>query len=195
MFKRILVALDSGDTCYALFDKALALAQATGASLILFSALNAEEDASVPSAYALVGYPIGINDSAWNNYQQRYKAYEARELAKLRNFVKRAKTAGIQAEFAQTSGLPGQAICDRAKACRVDLVMVGSHRRLGIKELLLGSVSNYVMHHAPCSVMVVHNQSTTRLTTGISNSQTSNSQTSNLQASNLQKEIYHVDSR
>ena len=33
--------------------------------------------------------------------------------------------------------------------------MVGSHGRTGIRELLLGSVSNYVLHHALCSVLVV----------------------------------------
>jgi len=31
-----------------------------------------------------------------------------------------------------------------------------SHGRTGLRELFLGSVSNYVLHHAPCSVMVVH---------------------------------------
>lgn len=185
MFKKILVALDSGDTCYGLFDKALALAQATEASLILFSALTAGEDGGMPSPYELVGFPIGMSDSGWDRYQQRYRAYEARELAKLRNFVKRAMAAGIEAEFAQTSGVPGRAICDRAKACRTDLIMVGSHRRLGIQALLLGSVSDYVVHHAPCSVMVVHNQATTRVAAGTSKKQTSSTQ----------KEIYHVDSR
>lgn len=31
-----------------------------------------------------------------------------------------------------------------------------SHGRKGLGEMLLGSVSNYVMRHAPCSVMVIH---------------------------------------
>jgi phage terminase large subunit GpA-like protein len=35
--------------------------------------------------------------------------------------------------------------------------MVGHRGRTGLSEFLLGSVSNYVMHHAPCSVLVVNN--------------------------------------
>ncbi len=35
-----------------------------------------------------------------------------------------------------------------------DLVVVGTHGRTGIKRLLLGSVAEYVVRHAPCSVLV-----------------------------------------
>ena len=51
-------------------------------------------------------------------------------------------------------GPPGPVIVDMAKACRADLVAVGS-RGLGmVAGFLLGSVSHYVVRHAPCSVLV-----------------------------------------
>ncbi|NEO28803.1 MAG: universal stress protein, partial [Kamptonema sp. SIO4C4] len=34
-------------------------------------------------------------------------------------------------------------------------VIIGRRGRVGLSEILLGSVSNYVLHHAPCAVMVV----------------------------------------
>jgi nucleotide-binding universal stress UspA family protein len=35
-----------------------------------------------------------------------------------------------------------------------DLIIVGRKDRSGLEELLLGSVSSDVVHHAPCAVLV-----------------------------------------
>ena len=51
-------------------------------------------------------------------------------------------------------GAPDQQIVEKAKAWGADLIVVGSHGR-GFWGRLLGSVSDGVVHHAPCSVMVV----------------------------------------
>jgi len=47
-------------------------------------------------------------------------------------------------------------LVNRAAAWHIDLIVVGTHGRLGIKKLLLGSVAEYVVKHAPCSVRVCH---------------------------------------
>ncbi len=36
------------------------------------------------------------------------------------------------------------------------MIIVGSHGRTGLKRMLLGSVSEHVVRHAPCPVLVVH---------------------------------------
>ncbi|MFM7578374.1 MAG: universal stress protein, partial [Microcystaceae cyanobacterium] len=36
-----------------------------------------------------------------------------------------------------------------------DVIVVGHRGRWGLSEILLGSVSNYVFHHAHCPVLVV----------------------------------------
>ena len=51
-------------------------------------------------------------------------------------------------------GSPDQQIVEKAKEWKADLIVVGSHGR-GFWGRLLGSVSNGVVHHAPCSVLVV----------------------------------------
>lgn len=51
-------------------------------------------------------------------------------------------------------GFPDKTIIDEAKSWNADLIVVGSHGR-GFWGRLLGSVSNGVVHHAPCSVLVV----------------------------------------
>ncbi len=57
------------------------------------------------------------------------------------------------------AGSPDQQIVERAKEWKADLIVVGSHGR-GFWGRLLGSVSDGVVHHAPCSVLVVRKSET-----------------------------------
>jgi nucleotide-binding universal stress UspA family protein len=52
-------------------------------------------------------------------------------------------------------GTPGTVLCERAKALSADVVVVGSRGHGAIRRALLGSVSTYVVHNAPCPVLVV----------------------------------------
>jgi nucleotide-binding universal stress UspA family protein len=46
-------------------------------------------------------------------------------------------------------------ICNTAGRLGVDMIVVGSHGRTGLSRLFLGSVSEHVVRHAPCPVLVV----------------------------------------
>ena len=158
MFSKIMVALDTSEICAPIFDRALALAQAMNAELKLLSTLPSNGDGTLPlvSYPGVTGYPLTVNETAGAIQRQQYEEYKAKGLSILSRFVDQAALAGVRAEFAQVTGNPGREICDRAKTERTDLIVVGSHRRRGLNELLTGSVSSYVMHRAPCSVLVVH---------------------------------------
>jgi nucleotide-binding universal stress UspA family protein len=52
-------------------------------------------------------------------------------------------------------GHPATEICQFAEAQDVDLIVIGSHGRSGLKEALLGSVSHTVANRAPCPVTIV----------------------------------------
>ncbi|MEO5858589.1 MAG: universal stress protein [Pyrinomonadaceae bacterium] len=53
------------------------------------------------------------------------------------------------------NGYANQAIVTEAEAWGADLIILGSHGYGLWRRALLGSVSNSVLHHAPCSVLVV----------------------------------------
>lgn len=52
-------------------------------------------------------------------------------------------------------GTPGREICEEAQG--YDMVVIGCRGRSPVSELLLGSTSAYVVHHAPCPVLVLRN--------------------------------------
>jgi nucleotide-binding universal stress UspA family protein len=65
----------------------------------------------------------------------------------------RHPTIGLTEEVVM--GVPGQTIIEIAEEWNPDMIVVGSHGRGFWSRALLGSVSDAVVHHAPCSVLVV----------------------------------------
>jgi nucleotide-binding universal stress UspA family protein len=53
------------------------------------------------------------------------------------------------------AGDPADVICRTAERLGTDVIVVGSHGRTGLGRLFLGSVSEHVVRHAPCPVLVV----------------------------------------
>jgi nucleotide-binding universal stress UspA family protein len=71
------------------------------------------------------------------------------------NAAAQLRNRGFQAEGIILEGDPEMAISDYAKKWGADLIVVGWRDRSRVERLLLGSVSQSVVKHAPCSVLVV----------------------------------------
>jgi nucleotide-binding universal stress UspA family protein len=66
------------------------------------------------------------------------------------------RTAGFEAVSAtMEGGHPKSVIVDFAAKWPADLIVMGSHGRTGLNRFLLGSVSEAVVRHAHCSVLIV----------------------------------------
>ncbi len=63
--------------------------------------------------------------------------------------------AGVKVVTRVELGEPVETICEVARTLAVDLVVVGARGHNAAQRFLLGSVSDRVVHHAPCPVMVV----------------------------------------
>lgn len=64
--------------------------------------------------------------------------------------------ANIKCEtIVRMGGAPHGFIVQEAKDKKIDLILMGTHGRSGLKRVLLGSVAQNVIAHAPCPVMVV----------------------------------------
>ncbi len=157
MFKKILVALERSEIGQQVFEEALGLAKLTQASLMLVHVLSPEEEGSpyVPMMSNFDYYP-GLTSQSFELYQKQWDAFKNQGIQMLQSFCAQANKAGVTTEFTQNVGNPGRIICDLSRSYGADLIVMGRRGRSGLMELFLGSVSNYVLHHAPCSVHVVH---------------------------------------
>ena len=155
MWQKILVAVDLSPTARIVFKQAVTLAKITGASLILLHVLSPDEEGAPNPPLHSVEYPL--SRMVFEQYQKHWEAFEAKSKMALEAMKEEAIKQDINIEIIQIFGNPGRNICQQGKKLAVDLIVVGNRGYSGLKELFLGSVSNYVTHHAPCSVLVVRN--------------------------------------
>ena len=153
MTEKILATIDSSPGNKSVFDMAVSLAKAMDAKLMLLHVLS-QTDPAYPVLPTYIYYSVlrGKEDSI---FHQKFYEYERREAKFLHYLTQKAIATGVDAEYAQLNGIPGWEICQAASAWTADLIIVGSRGLKGIKEMFVGSVSNYVTHHAPCSVLIV----------------------------------------
>jgi nucleotide-binding universal stress UspA family protein len=157
MFNYILVAIDQSASSHRAFDTALDLAQALNAQLILVHALDRSDPDSPRQPYISIdSYSMELDVLLRKDYDYRWAEFVKHYDSLLKQKQEAAEAIGVQASYLQPNGRPGLAICTIAKEAQTDLIVVGSHSRQGLREMLLGSVSNYVVHHAPCPEMVIH---------------------------------------
>jgi nucleotide-binding universal stress UspA family protein len=76
--------------------------------------------------------------------------------------VAQLREGGFKVDGAVRLGMPGPTGVDAANKWHADLIVVGSHGHKGLTRLLLGSVSDHVARHAPCSVEIVRTRRRTK---------------------------------
>ena len=153
MIHKILVAVDNSNNNQMLFDSAINLAQSANASLVLLHVIP-EQEANYPILPTYAYYPE-LNEEDYQFYRRKFEEYKRLGTDLLQDFTDRATAAGIKCEYNQIIGHPGKTICQEADTHKADLILIGSRGLKGLKEMFLGSVSNYVTHHASCSVLII----------------------------------------
>ena len=133
----ILLAIDGSPASEPASQQAIDLATQVQARLLVVSVFAASSRPSEASTEAAV---VDSRDSLTSKAQA---------------IVQRAKAAGADATFLVWEGDAGEAIVAAANSEGVDLIVVGSHGRSGVSRFFIGSVSDYVVRHAHCPVMVV----------------------------------------
>ena len=136
--RKLLLATDLSEASTAATEEAFELAGRLGASLLVVSVID-------PGSLRLPG----------GRYHARMDQVRARREAMAQALVERGRDAGIAVSFLVWDGDPGDMIVSAAEAEHADMVIVGSHGRGAVGRLFIGSVSEHVVRHAPCPVLVV----------------------------------------
>lgn len=117
-----------------------------------YTLLTVEPQPVMPEAAPVIGLetvPITSPEAA----EELSEAY--REEAK-ESLDRTARVLGGEATRRVEYGDAATEITRVAKEEGFDVIVVGSHGSGFVKRVLLGSVSQHLLHHAPCAVLVVH---------------------------------------
>ena len=136
-WSRICCALDFSDTSRLAMARAAEMARQCGAQLTHQPPSQPTVDLLVP-ARAL---------------EELATVDLARDLAVWRTEAERIATTGVRTALVE--GDPAAGILRYARDHGVDLLVLGTHGRTGLRRLVLGSVAERVVRQAPCPVMVV----------------------------------------
>lgn len=139
MIKKILVPVDGSPSSRKAIDMALALASKSGAKVTILEVV--EEFGPLPGYYEAA--PVGVNRVKWIEEQRFEKVHELLD------------QTSVAWDRKVLEGYPAEQICDTAGKENYDLIVIGSRGLSILGRFLIGSVSDRVVHHAPCSVLVV----------------------------------------
>jgi nucleotide-binding universal stress UspA family protein len=134
-FHNILVAYDGSVESEKALNLALALAGISDAKILLLTVAQPPEPSSLEAEELVM-------DDVRNHFAQR-----------LCRIADSANENGISIEPAILVGHPAEQIVKRAEDSGADLIVIG-RRGTSVFETLLGSVSERVLWHAPCHVLV-----------------------------------------
>jgi len=141
-FKSILVPVDFSNCSREGLRYAIAFASEFGAKIILLHA-------------TYLGYVYSCEGTAIYDIPGLQKAARKTAERKMRELIRYVNFGAVKFETAFTDGSPVIDICAFAKDHGVDLIITSTHGFTGFTHVLIGSIAEQSVRHAPCSVLVV----------------------------------------
>ena len=141
--KRILVPTDFSEHSEQAARYAAELAKRFGAEIHCIHVVDIPADLQGTSAYYMTGPSEQFLDQIREESKKNLETFAQKNLA----------GAAVQTAFLE--GSPFVQISRYAQEQKIDLVVIATHGRTGLKHVLFGSVAEKVVRKAPCPVLVV----------------------------------------
>ncbi len=140
MFTKILVPVDGSDNSYRALDAALFLSEKLGSDITVIHVMEEVPITHIESQKLL------------RELLENYKKENEEILSKCSEI---ARKKGLTINTILLQGNPASIILDFSKKEKYDIVIMGSRGMGKFKEIILGSVSNKIVHHSPCGVLLI----------------------------------------
>ncbi len=141
--RRILHASDFSSASRAAFTKAVEMARANRAQLLLLNVRS------------VVVPMVGDGYVSPQTYEQLDRASRAAAKKQLDRLVTQAKKRGVRTKGRLALGVAHEQIVRAARGARADMIVMGTHGRTGVSKFFLGSVASRVVSLAACPVLTV----------------------------------------
>lgn len=145
---KVIVATDGTRHSIAIPEAIKGLSLTDGDAIIAVTVI----DMALPFSVDLYASHIPSPSEAEANATEHAEKVLAESKAALE---KQFGDAGVSITTRVLFGTPDRRIVELAVEEAADLIVVGSHGYNRLERLLLGSVSDAIVHHAPCKVLVV----------------------------------------
>ena len=139
---KILVALDLSEPTELIVSKAEEIAKDMSAQIWILH--NAEPE---PGVIEFRVDPQTARDSLAEKFHREHR--------QIQEIAKRLRDEGLDATALLVHGPTIETILKEASDLEVDMIVVGSHGRSAVYQMLVGSVSEGILRHSQCPVLVV----------------------------------------
>ena len=138
--KKILVPVDGSEASKNALSYGVELARAHKAELILLAVADVTE-----AAYPIMG--VTIDRDGFYNVKKKTET--------MLDEVQKTIPSDVEVHAEVENGVPGNVISSIVEANHVDMVIMGNSGKGAVSSFIMGSVSQYVIHHVKCPVLVV----------------------------------------
>ena len=153
-FKRILVALDTGEKGRPdILEGAVAMAERFQARLLLFHCLAQSTPAEMEDRVGAQTELVQAESMA--KLRQKADTQRKHIQAWLDEKAGELSGKGLSVDVTVDIGSRKKAIVEIAKQWKADLVVLGRTKRSSLGDFITDSTTNHVLHRAPCSVLFV----------------------------------------
>ena len=139
---KLLVAVDLSESTQTVVNKAEEIAKALSAKVWIIH--NAEPE---PDVLEFKADPLAAREALSKKFHDEHR--------QIQEMAERMRKAGLQTTALLVHGATVETILKMAGELDVDMIVVGSHGRSAVHQLLMGSVSEGILHKSRCPVIII----------------------------------------